>query len=372
MGQQNEARRRFVRVKLRHKGVEDLLRREAFVGAWKIGAIAPVLKSPEEKDFDAKLSRVFGDGENIRLFDGFRIDPLGALNGGERRNAVTQPRGALEFHQLRRLSHLVRKTLAHSPALAGQKIAGLAHELRIVRLADFSGARGRAALDLIEQTRARAIGEITVRAGPQQKGALQGVQGAIDSPDAREGAEIGALPVAGAAMLGDLRSGVIAGQQNIGKRFVVAHQDVEPRLQLLDEIRLEKKRLRLGFGRDEDHRGGQRDHPGDARRVAYGPHIARDPFADAFCLADIEHFMIGANHPVDARPNRSMFPEPADNGGAMAKRGGGLFRVVLGWIESVAGVRFVNGVGRSARSPCRDVLGVLSRSGQTCLVFLHA
>ena len=173
-------------------------------------------------------------------------------------------------------------------------------------------------------------------------------------------------------MLGDLRRLLVAADDDIGKRFVVAHQDVEPRLQLLDEVRLEKKRLRLGFGRDEDHRGSQCDHPGDARRVAYGPHIARDPFADAFCLADIKHFMIGANHPVDARSNRSMFPELANNSGAMAKRGGGLFRAVLGWIESVAGVRFIHGVGRRARSPCRDVLGVLSRSGQTRLVFLHA
>ena len=60
-GQQNEARRRLVGIKLRHEGIEDLGRREAFVGARKIGAIAPVLKGPEEKDLDAELSGLFGD-----------------------------------------------------------------------------------------------------------------------------------------------------------------------------------------------------------------------------------------------------------------------------------------------------------------------
>ena len=137
MGQQNEAWRRSIRIKLRDKGIEDFFRREALVGAWKIGAIAPVLKGPEEKDLDAKLSGLLGDGEHIRLFDGLWIDPLGALNGGERRDPVPQPGGALEFHEVRGLRHFRRKTLADSPAFARQKIARLAHEVRIVRLARF-------------------------------------------------------------------------------------------------------------------------------------------------------------------------------------------------------------------------------------------
>ena len=197
------------------------------------------------------------------------------------------------------------------------------HQSGIVGFADFPGAGRGAALDLVEQAGAGAIGVKAVRAGAQKKGALQGVQGAIDGPDARERTEIISLPVARAAMLGDLRRGMIAGEQNIGKRFVVAHQDVEARLHLLDEIRLEKKRLGLGPGRDEDHRRGQRDHPRDASGMAGRPRIARDPLADAFCLADIENFAVGGDHAVDAGPSRSMAPEAADDGGALPDRGGG-------------------------------------------------
>ena len=137
-------------------------------------------------------------------------------------------------------------------------------------------------------------------------------------------------------MLGDLRRGMIAGQQNIGKRFVVAHQHIETRLELLDEIGLKEKRLGLGFGRDEDHRGGQRDHPGDARRVAGRPQIARDPLADAFRLADIKYLMSGANHPVNARTLRRMFPIAADDSGAVAKRSRSFAFLAMGWTERPA------------------------------------
>ena len=71
MRKQNEPRRRLVGVELREKRVEDLGWREALVGARKIGAIAPVLKSPEKKHLDAELSGLFDDGEDIRLFDDF-------------------------------------------------------------------------------------------------------------------------------------------------------------------------------------------------------------------------------------------------------------------------------------------------------------
>ncbi len=74
--------------------------------------------------------------------------------------------------------------------------------------------------------------------------------------------------------------------------------------------------------------------------MAGRPHIAGDPIADAFCLADIENFVIGGDHPVDAWPNRSMFPEAADGGGTMVDRGTG---AIDGQIAS--GVRVVRGRG---------------------------
>ena len=58
VGKQNQARRRLVRVKLREKGIEDLARREALVGARKIGAIAPILIGPEKKRLRRRTVRL--------------------------------------------------------------------------------------------------------------------------------------------------------------------------------------------------------------------------------------------------------------------------------------------------------------------------
>ena len=101
--QQDEPRRRLVRVELREKGAEHLAGVEALVGAREIGAVAPVLTGAEEEHLDAELPGLFGDGENIGLLDAARIDALRALDGGERGDAVAQPRGALEFERFGRL-----------------------------------------------------------------------------------------------------------------------------------------------------------------------------------------------------------------------------------------------------------------------------
>ena len=115
---------------------------------------------------------------------------------------------------------------------------------------------------------------------------------------------------------------MVAGEQNIGKRLVVAHQDVEARLHLLDEIGFEQQRLGLGRGRDEDHRGGERDHPRDAVGVAGEPRIAGDALADAARLADIEHLAVGAEHAVDAGAGGRIAQMAADDRDAALQRGG--------------------------------------------------
>ena len=56
----------------------------------------------------------------------FRIDALRALDGGERGDAIAQPRRALELQRGGRLRHFPREKIAHRAALAGQEIARLA------------------------------------------------------------------------------------------------------------------------------------------------------------------------------------------------------------------------------------------------------
>ena len=56
------------------------------------------------------------------------------------------------------------------------------------------------------------------------------------------------------AMLQNLRRLMVESDQNIGERFVVAHQDIEARTKSLDEIGFEQQRFRLGVDENELHR----------------------------------------------------------------------------------------------------------------------
>ena len=91
-------------------------------------------------------------------------------------------------------------------------------------------------------------------------------------------------------MLQDLRRPVVAGDQDIGKRLVVAQQHVEARPQLLDQIGFEQQRLGLGGGGDDL----DRDRRGDHARIRAStwparPGIGGQPLLDVLGLADIEH-----------------------------------------------------------------------------------
>ena len=83
------------------------------------------------------------DGEDVGLRDAARIDALLALDGGERGNAVAQPRRALEFELFRRLVHLARQHLAHRARFAGQEVARLARQFGIIVAPRLPPCRGR-------------------------------------------------------------------------------------------------------------------------------------------------------------------------------------------------------------------------------------
>src|SRR4029079_9442231 len=94
----------------------------------------------------------------------------------------------------------------------------------------------RTAADLIEQAGPGAAFKKTVSAGADQKGALQRRDGAADRAGGGRRSRIPAGRGMSGAMLEDLRRPMVAGDQNIGKRFVVAQLHVEARPQLLDQI----------------------------------------------------------------------------------------------------------------------------------------
>ena len=260
------------------------------------------------------------DGEHVGLLGAARIDALRRLRRRQRGQPVAVDRGALEIERGRGLLHLAGQLVAHRLALAGEEGVGLAHQLGVSGEIDLLGAGRRAALDLMQQARPRAALEKAVRAGAQQERALQRRDGAVDRPHRGERPVIAALARARAAMLEDLRRPVVRGDDDVGKRLVVAQQHVEARPQPLDQVGFEQQRLGLGRGGDELHRRGRRDHPLDARVVPGRPRVGRDPLLDVLRLADVEHLAGRIEHAIDAGRRRRELGVTQQRGAAGRER----------------------------------------------------
>ncbi len=313
VGQEDEPGGRLVVVELGDERAENLGGLHRLVGLGEIGPVAPVLPVAEEEHLDAELARLLVEGEDVRLLDRMGVDALHALDGGERRQPVAGPGGALELHVLRGLLHLGGDARLHRVRLARQERPRLPGEARVLVEGDLTGAGTGAALDLEEKARTGAVLVVAVVARAEQEGPLQGVHGAVHRPDAGEGAVIIARTLAGAAMLDELGRLVIGGQQDVGERLVVPEQHVVAGPQLLDEVGLEQQRLGLRRRGDELHRGRLADHAGDAVRMGLAARVGADAGLQALGLAHVEHVALAIEHAVDAGGVGQGRPEPPDD-----------------------------------------------------------
>ena len=239
-------------------------------------------------------------GKQIGLVESGRIDALAGLDLAHRPKPVAVTGGALEIQRVGGLVHFRDQPVLHAAAFAGEKAFGFLHQLAIARLVDASHAGRAAALDLEQQAGPGARGEHRIRAGAQQKGALQRIEGAGDRAGAGERPEIDSLGGLGAAMLEQLRKGMILAQQDVGKALVVAIGNIVARLELLDEIGFQQQRFGFGRGGDEQHLRRLRHHAGQAVAVHPAPGIGGDALLQALGLADIKHIAGRVQHAIDA------------------------------------------------------------------------
>src|SRR5690554_6190059 len=135
------------------------------------GAVADVMPATEEKHLytgDAVLGHA-GDNIQVSLLAG---DVLPLLNLAQRGDAVANLPRALELEPLRGFFHLSHELVDDDAALPFQEHLGVPYVLRVRFLVDVAHARRRAALNLILQTRPRAIAKIAVIALPYRENFL--------------------------------------------------------------------------------------------------------------------------------------------------------------------------------------------------------
>ena len=118
-------------------------------------------------------------------------------------------------------------------------------------------------------------------------------------------------------MLGQLRNGVVGGQQDIGKRLVVAQQHVVARHEALDEIAFQQQGLDLGVGLHHLHGHGFRHHALQAPRQFGDLGVARNPALQVACLADIDRIAAAVEHAIDAGTARQRLHGVGDDGDAL-------------------------------------------------------
>ena len=93
---------------------------------------------------------------------------------------------------------------------------------------------------------------------------------------------------------------MVGGDQDVGKGFVIAQQHVVAGFQLLDEVLFQEQRLGFGARGQEHHRRCLKNHLGNAAGMAGGAGIVGDPRLEVARLADVQHFALGVEHPVNA------------------------------------------------------------------------
>ncbi len=286
---------------MRDETLEHFAARKLAVVLGEIGPVAPVLRSAEEEHLDAAVPALAVQREEIGLRESRGIDPLARLHMAHRPQAVAVARRALEIERLRGGVHLLDQRILDRAALALEEGFGLVHQLAIALLVDAPRAGRRAALDLKEQARPRARGEHRIRARAQQERALQRVQRPRHRAGTCERSEIEPLGRMRAAMLQQLREGMVLPEQDVGKGFVVAIGNVVARLQPLDQVGFEQQRLDLRRRRDEQHLGRVGDHARDALGEPAGLRVGRNPLLQALGFADIKDVALLIEHAIDAR-----------------------------------------------------------------------
>ena len=174
------------------------------------------------------------DGGDALLF-------LQLLDG---RDQVAILGGALELLRLGGFGHALAQRFHQIGLAAFEKQLHVAHGFLInLRRGQSLHARAQAALDVELQARARMEAVQIHLAGWHQKVAVNQVDDAIGEIGREVRAVVGAAVLAQAAGDVDARIALAERELHVGISLVVAQQDVEARLLLLDEVVFERERL---------------------------------------------------------------------------------------------------------------------------------
>ena len=167
----------------------------------EIRLVAEMAAAAHHREIHADLPAQRDDREDIDVVVAADFDRLLMQHGRQRAHLVAHRRGLLEFQLGGEAMHLLLEFLHHFALPAEQETRCIRHIARVILVADQADARRRAAPDLMQQARPRAVGEHRVLAGAQLEHALQDLDAFAHGPRARERPEVLVLLVDRAAVI---------------------------------------------------------------------------------------------------------------------------------------------------------------------------
>ncbi|MNO52787.1 hypothetical protein D3C76_432150 [compost metagenome] len=249
----------------------------------------------------AGSARVDHGGDHIHVAAA-ALHALLILHTTQDGDLVAQHRSLLEVQAHGGLLHSGSQFLGQRIAAPFKEHRRMAHILGILLGAHEADARPLAALDLVLQARPGAVAEVAVLALPHEERLLQQVETLANRTCAGIRPEVATFLLLRATMDGQSRVLVLAGEEHVGIRLVVAQQDVVRRPPFLDQRLLEQQRLGFVGGDGGLDLGDLRHQCGGLRRQAGLAEIAGEPLLEVLRLADVEQPGVHIEHAVDARP----------------------------------------------------------------------
>ena len=156
----------------------------------KIGPVAQVATAAHHGQVDAGFAALHFHRQDVDIAVRHVVYRLLVQHIGQRRHLVAQLCRLLKFQALGVRHHAALQRAHDLLRVTPQELLRVLHVLRVVGGADVAHAGTGAALDLVEQTRARAVAKHRVFASAQAKHFLHQQNGFFHRPGAGIGAEV--------------------------------------------------------------------------------------------------------------------------------------------------------------------------------------
>ena len=244
----------------------------------------------DEEDLHAGFAVGARHGQHIRIeVVGGKHDLLSLDDGLHRLELIAQGAGLLEAHFVRGLLHRGLQARHNGVAAPAQECHQVGDHLPIAGLIDRPDAGRRAELDVVVQTGSFVLAGDDPIAGQIRENASEGIQGLVDGPGRRVGAEVSRAVITHLARHRHL--GVRFGPMDLDVRIalVILEADVVLRPMLLDQIHLEDQRFQLRSHEDPfDVRNLPHQTPRLGILARIGVKVRPDAVPQADGLADVD------------------------------------------------------------------------------------